>query len=747
MNGNAGVGLIFGAVVGEDVPLPVHHRKADGIAVSQHGVLRDLVDEGAVDKAGIKVAAGVFQRALGPELGLLAPDGDGKLLFRPNVPAVCRDRPAAVSVLHPQAQRHGLFLGVGEVLNDGPQLDLLPRHVRREFGFVATAQKAALPICLILPIAGGICIFIIFGVLGGVSIVAGVPLHLGNRHIEGGRVGDQLAHALGALKGAHIAELVFCVNSHEAIKAGIVHIRIVSGRAGIGLTEAQHMLPLYQRGVRRVRHIQRGEVGLLPHGGRADRILIAQMKQSVSQLVAQDKPGVVMFCGRQNIVDTAFFYIIVGAAEILSAVRQHNKLVDVLINVIILSVLIGLRHGRVGNVRVMDLFQEGRAYDALQNVVSPVSEVDGDAAFFIRPEKRVAAKALFRCRAERIDIEPVRHAAVRLRVQRCLPQLLNIMDEIRLLAFGVALGAEQDHHVLRVAAWLLDHIHRNGGVGVFTVGRVALAHLHLKIRLGVHVPVPVAGVPLSGRKGGVRGLVRRGANIGVGLRAAAVCHGIIRRVQIERRTDAVVADIGRGAQDAPLRGHIAHIVVAVRHRRPQPVVPLGAAPVPPDVVAAEVFIDGMELLHVQQEHLVGDVFVMCALIALCHRADVGVVGEVGPRRVDVARGVLRVGDDGALRHRFDGGGLVRLKAVEEARLVGIRAIAVVVHDIAVLGRVAAEPFHLSGLGVGIEPRAHIAVPPVVGAVFAPVAAAPVRAAVGILAGPRVIGHIVAQHPV
>ena len=138
---------------------------------------------------------------------------------------------------------------------------------------------------------------------------------------------------------------------------------------------------------------------------------------------------------------------------------------------------------------------------------------------------------------------------------------------------------------------------------------------------------------------------------------------------------------------------------------------------------------------------------MCALIALCHRADVGVVGEVGPRRVDVARGVLRVGDDGALRHRFDGGGLVRLKAVEEARLVGIRAIAVVVHDIAVLGRVAAEPFHLSGLGVGIEPRAHIAVPPVVGAVFAPVAVAPVRAAVGILAGPRVIGHIVAQHPV
>ena len=650
-------------------------------------------------------------------------------------------------MLHPQAQRHGLFLGVGEVLNDGPQLDLLPLHVRSEVVFAAAAQKAALPISLIIPIADGICLPVSFRVIGGISIVAGVQLHLGNRHIEGGRVGDQLAHALGALKGAHIAELVFCVNPHEAIKAGIVHIRIVIVRAGIGITEAQHILPLYQLGVRRVRHIQRGAVGLLPHGGRAGCILVAQMKQSVSQLVAQDKRGGAVFRGCQDIVDAAF-YLIVGAAEIFPAVRQHNELVDVLINVIILSVLIGLRHGRVGNVRVMDLFQEGRAYDALENVISPDSVVDGDTVF-IRLEKRAAAvKAVFRRRAERIDIEPVRHAAVRLRVQRCLPQPLNIFDEIRLLAFGVALGAEQDHHVLRVAAGLLDHIHRNGGVGVFRVGRVALAHLHLKIRLGVHVPVPVAGVPLGGRKlGAVRGLVRRGANIGVGLRAAAVCHGIIRRVQIERRADAVVADIGRGAQDAPLRGHIAHIVVAVRHRRPQPVVPLGAAPVPPDVVAAEVFIDGMELLDIQQEHLVGDVFVMCALIAVCHRADVGVVGEVGPRRVDVARGVLRVGDDGALRHRFDGGGLVRLKAVEEARLVGIRATAVVLHDIVFRGRVAAEPFHLSGPDGGIEPRAHIAVPPVVGAVYAPVAVAPVRAAVGILAGPRVIGHIVAQHPV
>ncbi len=643
LNGNVSVGLIFGAVGGKGIPRPVHHLKADGIAALQLGVLRNSVDKRAVGKAGIKVAAGVFQCALGPELGLFAPDGNGKALLRQNFSAVCRDRPAAVSVLHPQAQRHGLLLGVGEVLNDGAQLDLLPLHVRREAVFIATAQKAVLPILLIPPIAGVFCISISIGVFGGIFIVAGIQLHLRDRRIEGGRVGDQLAHALGTLKGAHVAELVSCILPHEALKAGIVHIRIVRVRAGIGVTEAQHILPLYLRGVRRVRDIQRGAVGRLPHGGRAGRILVAQMKQSVSQLMAQDKRGGVVFRGCQDIVDAAF-YLIVGAAEILSAVRQHNKLVDVLINVIILSVFIGLRHGRVGNVRVMDLFKEGRAYDALENVVSPASVVDGDAVFIRLKKRAAAAKAVYRRRADRIDIEAVRHVAVRLRFQRFPPQPLNIFDEIRLLAFGVALGTEQDHHVLRVAAGLLDHIHRNGGVGVLTVGRVALAHLHLKIRLGVHIPVPVAGVPLGGRKrGAVRGLARRGAHIGVSRRAAAGGHGIIRRVQIERRTDAVVALAGSVAPDAPLRGHIAHIVVAVRHRRPQPVVPADAVPVLRNVVAAEVFIDGVELLDIQQEHLVGDVLVMCALIAVRHRADVGVVGEVGPRCVDVARGVLRMG--------------------------------------------------------------------------------------------------------
>ena len=135
-------------------------------------------------------------------------------------------------------------------------------------------------------------------------------------------------------------------------------------RAGIGITEAQHVLPLYLLGVRRVRDVQRGAVGLLPHGGRAGRIFVAQMKQSVPQLMAQDKRGGAAFRGCQDIVDAAF-YLIVGAAEIFPAVRQHNELIDVLINVIILSVFIGLRHGRVGDVRVMDLFKEGRAYDAL----------------------------------------------------------------------------------------------------------------------------------------------------------------------------------------------------------------------------------------------------------------------------------------------------------------------------------------------------------------------------------------------
>ena len=38
-NGDGGVGLIFGAVVGKDVPRPVHHLKADGVAGVQRRVL------------------------------------------------------------------------------------------------------------------------------------------------------------------------------------------------------------------------------------------------------------------------------------------------------------------------------------------------------------------------------------------------------------------------------------------------------------------------------------------------------------------------------------------------------------------------------------------------------------------------------------------------------------------------------------------------------------------------------------
>ena len=104
-------------------------------------------------------------------------------------------------------------------MNDGAQLDLLPLHVRREVVFIATAQKAVLPILLIPPIAGVFCISISIGVIGGISITAGVELHLRYRRIEGGRVGDQLAHALGALKGAHIAELVSSILPHETLKA------------------------------------------------------------------------------------------------------------------------------------------------------------------------------------------------------------------------------------------------------------------------------------------------------------------------------------------------------------------------------------------------------------------------------------------------------------------------------------------------------------------------------------------------
>ena len=189
-------------------------------------------------------------------------------------------------------------------------------------------------------------------------------------------------------------------------------------------------------------------------------------------------------------------------------------------------------------------------------------------------------------------------------------------------------------------------------------------------------------------------------------------------------------------------------MVAVRHRRPQPVVPDRSASVLGNVVASERFsilIDRVELLDIQQEHLINDVLVIRLVISIRDCTNIGVVGKIGSRLVEIARSILRVGHDGALCHRLDHAELVRAEAAEEPLFLVVCRCAR--QDMIRVRRIAAEPFYLPGGSAGIEPGAHIAVAPMIGAVLAPPTVAPVRACPGIRAGRSVIRHRILEHPV
>ena len=75
--------------------------------------------------------------------------------------------------------------------------------------------------------------------------------------------------------------------------------------------------------------------------------------------------------------------IVMRASEILAAVRQHHKLVYIFINIIVWAVLVILtKHVWICCFRsmgVMDLFNKGRTYGALQHMIFPLTvDIAGD---------------------------------------------------------------------------------------------------------------------------------------------------------------------------------------------------------------------------------------------------------------------------------------------------------------------------------------------------------------------------------
>ena len=129
LDGDIDIALLLRIIISQYLACRmIYNLKADGIAGLQNGILRNRVNQRAVDKAGIKVAALVIQRTLCPEFAFLFPNRDVKLLRSENLLPICRDRFFAVAMFHPQAQGHSLRLGIRKILYNGAQFNLLPLH-------------------------------------------------------------------------------------------------------------------------------------------------------------------------------------------------------------------------------------------------------------------------------------------------------------------------------------------------------------------------------------------------------------------------------------------------------------------------------------------------------------------------------------------------------------------------------------------------------------------------------------------
>ena len=129
LDGDIDIALLLRIIISQYLACRmIYNLKADGIAGLQNGILRNRVNQRAVDKAGIKVAALVIQRTLCPEFAFLFPNRDFKLLRSENLLPICRDRFFAVGMFHPQAHGHSLRLGIRKILYNGAQLNLLPLH-------------------------------------------------------------------------------------------------------------------------------------------------------------------------------------------------------------------------------------------------------------------------------------------------------------------------------------------------------------------------------------------------------------------------------------------------------------------------------------------------------------------------------------------------------------------------------------------------------------------------------------------
>ena len=151
-------------------------------------------------------------------------------------------------------------------------------------------------------------------------------------------------------------------------------------------------------------------------------------------------------------------------------------------------------------------------------------------------------------------------------------------------------------------------------------------------------------------------------------------------------------------------------MVIIGNRRSEPIRPAHTLLVTAYIIIAQIFPDGIHLLNVEKKYLFGRVFSVCAFKVIGNVLDIIIQFQI---RATVAvinpLFVFGVRYKRALSNGFHGGNLRFCKIVQKTGFFIVR-IAV---NIPRPRRIAAQPLHLAGISRGIEPRAHIAVFPVI----------------------------------
>ena len=129
------------------------------------------------------------------------------------------------------------------------------------------------------------------------------------------------------------------------------------------------------------------------------------------------------------------------------------------------------------DMSIVNFLDKFRTDTSLKNMIFPLTSVEiirnNRRIIFVNYNIKEGASTIVKSRfgscAKSVNIESVGITAIRFIFHSVLPKSFDIIDEFALLTFCVSLAANDNNHIFRVAACLLDGINRDGRIRIFSV--------------------------------------------------------------------------------------------------------------------------------------------------------------------------------------------------------------------------------------------------------------------------------------